>query len=258
MQFDQLKRREFIWLLGGGAAVWPLSLHAQQSERVQRIGLLMSYLESDPEAQAWYAAFREGLQKLGWTEGRNIWIDTRWAAPDDAGLMRRFAKELVALQPDLIVSGTTTTTAALLQYTRTISIVFVLISDPVGSGFVASFSRPGGNATGFNVSEQTMAGKWMELLKEIAPRVVRVAMLFNPVSAAAFAEYWLTPFKAAAPSFAVEAIAAPVRDRSELESVIAAHAREPKAGLIAMPDSFTDTHRAEITSLGRVSIPLVR
>jgi putative ABC transport system substrate-binding protein len=137
-------------------------------------------------------------------------------------------------------------------------IVFVLVSDPVGSGFVASFPRPGGNATGFNVSEQTMAEKWLELLKYVAPHVARVAMLFNPVSAAAFADYWLTPFKAAAPSFGVEAIAAPVRDRSELEPVIAAQAREPNAGLIAMPDSFTDTHRAEITSLAaRYRLPAV-
>jgi putative ABC transport system substrate-binding protein len=253
-----IKRRDVIALLGSAAAAWPLAAPAQQPAIVRRIGLLMSYLESDPQAQAWYAAFHEGLQKLGWMEGRNIRIDTRWVAPDDAGLMRQFAKELVALQPDLIVSGTTTTTAALLQYTRTISIVFVLVSDPVGSGFVASFSRPGGNATGFNVSEQTMAGKWLELLKDIAPRVGRVAMLFNPVSAAAFAEYWLTPFKAAAPSFGVEAIAAPVRDSSELEPVIAAQAREPNAGLIAMPDSFTDTHRAEITSLAaRYRLPAV-
>ena len=144
-----MKRREFITLLGSAAAAWPLAARAQQSGRARRIGLLMSYLESDPQAQAWYAAFREGLQKLGWTEGRNIRIDTRWAAPDDAGSMQRFAKELVALQPDLIVSGTTTSTAALLQYTRTISIVFVLVSDPVGSGFVASFARPGGNAHWF-------------------------------------------------------------------------------------------------------------
>jgi putative ABC transport system substrate-binding protein len=251
-----MRRREFITILGGAAAAWPRAGRAQQPEQVRRIGVLMSYLESDPEAQAWYAAFREGLQKLGWTEGRNIQIDNRWAAPDDAELMREFAKELIALQPDLIVSGTTTT--ALLEYTRTISIVFVLVSDPVGSGFVASFSRPGGNVTGFNVSEQTLAGKWLELLKYIAPHVARVAMLFNPVSAAAFAEYWLTPFKAAAPSLGVEAIAAPVRDRSELESVIAAQAREPNAGLIAMPDSFTDTHRAEITSLAaRYRLPAV-
>jgi putative ABC transport system substrate-binding protein len=134
----------------------------------------------------------------------------------------------------------------------------VLVSDPVGSGFVASFSRPGGNVTGFNVSEPTLTGKWLELLKYIAPHVARVAMLFNPVSAAAFAEYWLTPFKAAAPSLGVEAIAAPVRDESELEPVIAAQARAPNAGLIAMPDSFTDTHRTEITSLAaRYRLPAV-
>src|SRR5262252_3712032 len=185
-----MRRRDFIKGIVGSAGAWPLAAGAQQSERVQRIGVLMSYLESDPEARGWYAAFRDGLQKLGWTEGRNIRIEIRWAAPDDAGSMHRFAKELVALQPDLIVSGTTTTTAALLQYTRTIPIVFVLVSDPVGSGFVASFSRPGGNVTGFNVSEQTMTGKWLELLKYIAPHVAQVAMVFNPVSAAAFAEYW--------------------------------------------------------------------
>jgi putative ABC transport system substrate-binding protein len=254
-----MRRRAFIAVLGGGLIAIPLAARAQQqTERVRRIAVLMSYLKSDPEAQAWYAALREGLQKLGWTEGRNIQIDTRWAAPDDAESMRGFARELVALQPDLIVSGTTTTTAALVQYTRTIPIVFVLVSDPVGSGFVASFSRPGGNVTGFNVSEQTMAGKWLELLKDIAPHVARVAMLFNPISAAAFAEYWLTPFKAAAPTFGVEAVAAPVRDGSDLEPVIAALAREPNAGLVAMPDSFTDTHRAEITSLAaRYHLPAV-
>jgi putative ABC transport system substrate-binding protein len=171
--------------------------------------------------------------------------------------MRRFAKELVALQPDLILSNTTPTTTALLQQTRTIPIVFAIVADPIGSGFVASFARPGGNVTGFIFTEPTMAGKWLELLKEIAPRVARVAMLFNPVSAT-YAEYWLNPFKAAAASFAVEAIAAPVRDRSELESVVAAQAREPNGGLIAMPDSFTDAHRVEITSLAaRYRLPAV-
>jgi putative ABC transport system substrate-binding protein len=171
--------------------------------------------------------------------------------------MRRFAKELVALQPDVILSNTTPTTTALLQQTLTIPIVFAIVADPVGSGFVASFARPGGNVTGFTFTEPTMAGKWLELLKEIAPRVVRIAMLFNPVSAT-YADYWLNPFRAAAPSFAVEAIAAPVRDTSELESVIAAQAREPNGGLIAMPDSFTDAHRVEITSLAaRYRLPAV-
>ena len=192
-----------------------------------------------------------------WTEGRNTQIDTRWATPDDTELMRSFAKELVALQPDLLLSSTTPTTSALLQQTRTIPIVFAIVADPIGSGFVANFARPGGNVTGFIFTEPTMAGKWLELLKEIAPRIARVAMLFNPTSAT-YAEYWLKPFKAAAPSFAVEAIAAPVRDRSELETVIAAQAREPNGGLIAMPDSFTDAHRVEITSLAaRYRLPAV-
>jgi putative tryptophan/tyrosine transport system substrate-binding protein len=250
-------RREFITLLGGAAAAWPLAAGAQQPQQMRRIGVLMGYAESDSDARAWYAAFREVLQKLGWTQGRNTQIDTCWAAPDDAESRQRCAKEIVALQPDVILSNTTPTTTALLQQTPTISIVFAIVADPIGSGFVASFARPAGNVTGFTFTEPTMAGKWLELLKEIAPRVVRVAMLFNPVSAT-YADYWLNPFKAAAPSFAVEAIAAPVRDTSELEPVIAAQAREPNGGLIAMPDSFTDAHRVEITSLAaRYRLPAV-
>ncbi len=252
-----MKRRAFITLLGGAAAAWPLVARAQQADRMRRIGVLMGYAESDLEAQVHIAAFRDGLQKLGWTEGRNIEIDTCWAAPDDVESRRRWAAELVALQPDLILSNTTPTTTALLQQTRTIPIVFAIVADPIGSGFVASFARPGGNVTGFIFTEPTMAGKWLELLKEIAPRVARVAMLFNPVSAT-YAEYWLNPFKAAAASFAVEAIAAPVHDKSELESVVAAQAREPNGGLIVMPDSFMDAHRVEITSLAaRYRLPAV-
>jgi putative tryptophan/tyrosine transport system substrate-binding protein len=248
-------RRGFI--AGGAAAAWPLVSRAQQPDRVRRIGVLMGYAESDSDAQSWYAALREGLQKLGWTAGRNTQIDTRWAPPDDAESMRRFAKELVALQPDLLLSSTTPTTSALLQQTHTIPIVFAIVADPIGSGFVANFARPGGNVTGFIFTEPTMAGKWLELLKQIAPRIARAAMLFNPISAT-YAEYWLKPFKAAASSFAVEAIAAPVRDRSELESVIAAQTREPNGGLIAMPDSFLDAHRVEITSLAaRYRLPAV-
>ena len=252
-----IRRREFIATIGGAAAAWPLAAHAQQRDGVRRIGVLMGYAESDLDAQAWYGAFREGLQKLGWMEGHNTQIDTRWAIPDDAESMRRFAKELVALQPDLLLSSTTPTTSALLQQTRTIPIVFAIVADPIGSGFVANFARPGSNVTGFIFTEPTLAGKWLELLKEIAPRITRVAMLFNPTSAT-YADYWLKPFKAAAPSFAVEAIAAPVRDRSELETVIAAQARAPNGSLIAMPDSFMDTHRVEITSLAvRYRLPAV-
>ena len=251
-----MRRREFITLLGGAAAL-PIAARAQQGDRVRRIGVLMGYAESDPEAQAHIAAFREELQKLGWIQGRNAQIDTCWAAPDDAESRQRCAKEIVALQPDVILSDTTPTTAALLQQTRTIPIIFTAVSDPVGSGFVASFNRPSGNVTGFTNIEPTMAGKWLELLKEIAPRVARVAFLFNPVTAPHF-EYYLNPFKAAAASFAVEAIAAPVRDRSDLNSVIAAQARAPNGGLIVMPGSFLNIHRAEIISLAaRYRLPAV-
>jgi len=209
-------------------------------------------------ARAWYAAFREAFQKLGWTGGLNIQVDTRWATPDDAESMRRFATELVALKPDVLLSSTTPTTTALLQQTRTIPIVFALVADPIGSGFVASLAHPGGNVTGFTfTTEPAMAGKWVELLKEIAPRVARIAMLFNPATAA-YAEFWLNPFKTAATSFAVEAIPSPVRDRSELQSAIAAQAREPNGGLIVMPDSFMDANRVEITSLAaRYRLPAV-
>jgi putative tryptophan/tyrosine transport system substrate-binding protein len=252
-----VKRREFITLIGGAAAAWPLGARAQQSERMRRIGVLMgAFAESDREGQTFVAAFREGLQKSGWTEGRNIRIDARWVAGETEG-MQRLAKELVALQPDLIVSANTPTTAALLQQTRTIPIIFVNVADPVGSGFVASLSRPGGNITGFITMEPTMGGKWLELLKEIAPPVMRVALLFNPATATYF-DIYLKPFKAAALSFGVEAIAAPVHDSSDIESVLAAQVREPNGGLIVVPDVFLIAHRETITSLAaRYRLPAV-
>ena len=252
-----MRRREFISLLGGAAATWPFAARAQQPGQMRRISVLMGHAESDRTGQPFVAAFREGLQKLGWSEGGNIRIDTRWAPPGDAKLRERLAKELVALQPDLIFSHSTPTTAALLEQTRTIPIVFATVSDPVGSGFVTSIPRPGGNVTGFTNIDPTMAGKWLELLKEIAPRVARVAFLFNPATAP-YAEYYLNPFKAAAASFAVEAIAAPFRDTSELETVVTALAREPNGGLVVMTDSFTSVHRAEITALAaRYRLPAV-
>ena len=252
-----MRRRELITLIGGAAVAWPLAAHAQRSEQTRRIGVLMGYAESDPEGQVRVGAFREGLQRLGWEEGRNIRIDTRWATPGDAELRQRFAQELVSLQLDLILSHGTPSTAALLPQTRTIPILFAGVSDPVGSGFVASFPRPGGNVTGFITMEPTMSGKWLELLKEIAPDIARVALLFNPVTAP-YVEYWLGPFKAAAASFGLEAIVAPVRDTSELESVTATLAREPNGGLIAIPDTFLAAHRAEVTSLAaRYRLPAV-
>jgi putative tryptophan/tyrosine transport system substrate-binding protein len=251
-----MSRREFITLLGGTAIAWPCQAHAQQLDVVRRIGVLMGFAESDREGQAFVAAFREGLQKLGWAEGRNIRIDYRWTGLDTE-LIQRFAKELVALRPDLILTQSTPATAELLRQTRTIPIVFALVADPIGSGFVASFPHPGGNVTGFVTMEPSLAGKWLELLKEIAPRVARVAMLFNPATAP-YAQYWLNPFKTAAASFAVQAIVAPVHGTSELESVVAAQAHEPSGGLIVMPDTFTTEHRSEITSLAaRYRLPAV-
>jgi ABC-type uncharacterized transport system substrate-binding protein len=252
-----VRRRDFIKVIAGSATVWPLAVRAQQPERMRRIGVLMGYPENDLEGPAFFAAFRQGLQKLGWIEGRNIRLDTRWAAPADAEARQRFAKELVALQPDVILSAVTPTTAALLQHTRTIPIVFATVSDPVGSGFVAGLAQPGGNVTGFQSMVGSLGSKWLELLKEIAPSVTRVAMLFNP-AVAPYAEAFLNPFKAAAASFAVEPIAAPVQDASTLESVIAAQARAPNGGLIVMPDTFTDVHRAEIISLAaRFGLPAI-
>jgi putative ABC transport system substrate-binding protein len=188
-----MKRRAFITLLGSAAA-WPLAARAQQGERMRRIGVLMGdFPENAPEARAVVAALREELQKLGWMEGRNIQIDFRWAAADIEA-MQRFAKELVGSQPELIFSTNTPATATLLQQTRTIPVVFVQVTDPVGSGFVASIPRPGGNVTGFITMAPTMAGKWVEMLKEIAPQVKRAAFLFNPATAPYF-EYYLNPFK---------------------------------------------------------------
>ena len=250
-----MRRRDFIKGIAGSATAWPLV--ARATDRLPRIGVLMGYPEGDLEAQSYVAAFREGLRTLGRTEGRDILIDIRWATPGDVESMQRFAKELVALRPDVILSQTTPTTAALLQQTRTIPIVFALVSDPVGSGFVASYRRPGGNVTGFDVSEPTQAGKWVELLKEIAPRVARLAMLYNPESAT-YAEFWLNPFRAAGAALAVETISAPVRNESELDSIIAAQAREPNSGLVVMPDSFLIAHRLETISLAaRYRLPAI-
>src|SRR6516164_882244 len=234
-----MKRRDFITLVGAATTSWLVEARAEQSERMRRIGVLMGWPESDSEAQAERAAFVHELEKLGWVGGRNLRIDTRWANPADPESMHRYAKELVALQPDLILSHSTPATAALLQETRTIPVIFGIVADPIGSGFVASFPRPGTNATGFAVAEPTQAGKWMELLKEIAPQVTRVAVLFNPAMAS-FLEFWLKPFKAAAPSFGVEVIEAPVHDTSELESVMAAQAREANSGLFVILDAFAE------------------
>ena len=252
-----MKRRDFIAGLGGAAATWPLVARAQQPGGVRPIGVQIGQAESDRQGQAFVAAFRDELRKLGWTEGGNIRIDTRWATAGDAEARQRFAKELVALQPDLILSHGTPTTATLLQQTRTIPIVFAAVSDPIGSGFVASFPQPGGNVTGFMNMEPTMAGKWIEMLKEIAPPVARVALLFNPATAP-YAENWLNPFKVAAASFGIQGTAALVHDTSELESVLAAQAREPNGGLIVPASPLSIVQRDLIITLAaRHRLPAV-
>ncbi len=247
-----MRRREFIRLLGSAAAS-PFAARAQQGA-IRRVGVLMGFAESDHGAQSGVAVFREELRKLGWTEGRNIEIDIRWATAES---MQAFAKELVALQPDFILTSSTPATAAMVQSTHTIPIIFVMVSDPVGSGFVASLPRPGRDVTGFTAIEGSLGGKWVELLKEIAPQVARVVLLFNPTMAP-YAEYYLHPFKVAAESLGVEAIVARVHGSSELESVVATQARAPNSGLIIMPDAFIIGHRAEITSLAaRYRVPAV-
>jgi putative ABC transport system substrate-binding protein len=251
-----MRRREFIALVGAAAA-WPLAARAQQPDRMRRIGVLMAHPENDPEFQAYVAAFRDGLQKLGWTEGRNIRIDARWGALDDAEARQRSAMELIALKPDLIVTQNTPPTASMLRQTRTIPVVFVVVADPVGSGFVESLARPGGNATGFTIMEPTTTGKWLALLKEIAPRVNRAAFLFNPATTP-YADIYVNPFKAAAASLGLEAVLALVHDSAELNTVIAAQAREPNGGLIVMPDGFLNVHRAEVIVLAaRYHLPAV-
>jgi putative ABC transport system substrate-binding protein len=189
-----MRRREFITLLGSIAAVWPLTAaSAQQPEGMQRIAVLMAYSESDSEAQLELTAFVQELQKLGWTDHRNLRIDKRWAIPSDAAATQRSAKELVALQPDVILSSTKPTTATLLQQTRTTPVVFATVGDPIGSGFVTSLARPGGNVTGFTTVEGPLGGKYLEMLKEIAPRVTRVSAMFNP-AAAPYVENFMNPF----------------------------------------------------------------
>jgi putative ABC transport system substrate-binding protein len=252
-----MRRRNFIAGLASTAA-WPLAARAQQPDRMRRIGVLMAYAESDLTAQSWLAAFRGALSKLGWTEGDNLRIELRWSA-DNADRMRALAKELVDLRPNAIFGVTTPVTGALARETKTIPIVFAGVSDPIGSGFAANLAHPGGNITGFmsNDPAGTLGGKWVELLKEIAPRTVRVALLFNPATAVPL-QYTLPSIQAAAFSFAVQVNAAPVHAKDEIEGVIAAQARDPGGGLITMPDVFNDVNRELIIALAaRYGVPAV-
>jgi len=250
-----MKRREFITLLGGAAA-WPLKASAQQPAGMRHIGMLMAYAERDREGQTFVATFREALAKQGWVEGRSVQIDVRWApASSNAESRLRFAQDLIALRPDLIVSHGTPNTETLHHQSRTVPVLFVNASDPIGSGFVTSFPRPGGNMTGFITMEPTMAGKWLELLKEIAPNVTNCTLLFNPATAP-YADYFVNPFNNAATSLAVKSTIAKVRDAGELEAAIAEQTNAPNGSLVIMPDTFTTLHRAKITELAdRYALP---
>jgi len=248
-----VKRRTFITGLGSAVA-WPVVARAQQADRVRRIGVLIGYDESDPEGKARLSRFTQGLTELGWTDGRNVRMEVRWAA-DNVDRMQALAKELVDLQPDVILASNTPATGALQRETRMIPIVFQLVNDPVGEGFIASISRPGGNITGLINAEASLAGKWLELLTEIAPGIKRAAILFNPDRGSL---YYLPSFEAAARSLKVEAITAPVYSEAEIETVLTSLGREPGGGLVVPGDNFMSVHRAlAILLAARNNVPAV-
>jgi putative tryptophan/tyrosine transport system substrate-binding protein len=251
-----MRRREFIAGLGTAAA-WPMMAWAQQPDRMRRIGVLMGWEENDAGAKAVLSRSMQRLAELGWTDGRNVRMDVRWPA-SNVGRMQVLAKELVELQPDVLLSHTTPVTTALQRETRSIPIVFVMVADPVGAGFVVGLPRPGGNITGFGTQEAGMAGKWLELLTEIAPHVKRAAAMFNPDTAPGSGSYYLPAFEAAARSFKVAPIIARVHSDAEIETLIGSLGRESGGGLVVMPDVYMTDHREKIISLaGRNNVPAV-
>jgi putative ABC transport system substrate-binding protein len=254
-----MRRRAFITLLGGAAAapamLWPLAARAQQPERMRRIGVLMPLGEDDPEAQARVAAFRQGLQQLGWNDGRNVRIDYRWTA-GDVDRIRRYAVELAALAPDVILATGSPTVGPLLQATRTVPIVFVVVPDPVGAGYVDSLARPGGNATGFITYEYGISGKWLELLKQIAPGVTRAAVIRDPAISAGLG--FFGAIQSVASSFGVEVSPVNVRDAGEIERAVTAFARSSNGGLIVTGSALAWVHRDLIVTLAaRHKLPAV-
>jgi putative ABC transport system substrate-binding protein len=244
-------------LLGGAALTWPLAARAQQQERMRRIGVLMGFRESDPEGTLWLSSFTRAFRELGWTDGRNVQMDVRWSG-SNIEQERMLSKELVNLQPDVILAHGTPITAALKRETQTIPIVFGAVADPVGEGFINSLNRPGGNITGFLFSEAGIGGKWVELLKEIAPGLKRVAMLFNPETAPGRGSHYLPSFDVAAQSLKLEPMEAPVRSDAEIETAIASIGHEPGAGFVAIGDSFLVSHRMPIVlTAARYKIPAI-
>jgi putative ABC transport system substrate-binding protein len=252
-----MKRREFISLIGGAAAAWPLAARAQDPGRVRRIGVLFAFFDYDPESQARIAAFQQELENLGWREGQNIQIEYRWAS-GDAERFRAFAAELVAARPDVLVAHASPSAEALARATRTIPIIFVAVSDPVASGLAASLSEPGGNATGFTNFETSMGAKWVEFLKELSPRLARVALLFNPATAPGRGSTYLQSVEAAARSFGIDSMHATVSSEAQIEDAIATLSLRPDSGLIIMPDVFMTNHRDLITVLAtRHALPAI-
>jgi putative tryptophan/tyrosine transport system substrate-binding protein len=252
-----MRRREFFKIVGGAAAAWPFGARAQQSAGAKRLGVLMSVRENDPEGKAQLSGFMEALAALGWTIDRNLWMEIRWGG-GDVSRTRTFAKELVSLQPDVILTQGTPGTAALQPETRTIPIVFVVVADPVGPGFVTSLSRPGGNITGFINSEAAMGAKMLELLTEIAPGIKRVAMIFNPDTAPGRGTYYYRDFEAAARSSQIEPIEARARSDAEIESVVTSLGGEPRGGLVVTPDYFMLNHTQQIVSqAARQKLPTI-
>jgi putative ABC transport system substrate-binding protein len=252
-----MRRREFISLLGSGAATWPLAAQAQQPDRMRRIGVLMAFAENDPEGKVRAAVFERALQELGWTSGRNIRIDYRWVPPGDVEQTRAAAAELLKLAPDVTLAHATQATAELQRATPTVPVVFVVVSEPVAQGFVQSLAHPGGNITGFTNVEPTLGAKWLELLKEIAPRVTRVAVLYNP-GTAPYATLYFHSTEVVAQKMAVELIVAPVHEPAEIEAALTMLGREPGGGLILPPDPFTVAHRKLIFDLAaRYRVPAI-
>jgi putative ABC transport system substrate-binding protein len=254
MQFKQMKRREFIIRLGG-AAVWSTAAHAQQDERMRRIGVLMPLAADDPEAQTRLGAFLQGLQQLGWTIGRNLRVDFRWGA-GNVGAMRKYAAELVALTPDVLLGPGTTPVGPLLEATRTVPIVFVHVVDPVGAGFVASLARPGGNATGFVQFEYGISGKWLELLKQIVPGLTRAAVIRDASVSSGIGQFGA--IQSAAPSLRMEVSPINVRDDSEIEHDLSTFARSSNGGLIVTASAAAAVHKDFIVAAAaRHKLPAV-
>ena len=249
-----MKRREFITMLGGVAAAWPLAARAQQDGRMRHVGVLVGLGENDPEAKTRFEGFRQGFEKFGWFEGRNVRFDFRYAPA--GARAQEIARELIALQPEVILAQGTPISAALKQETRTVPVVFVGNVDPVGSGFVTSLSRPGGNLTGFLSLEASITGKWLAMLKEIAPRITRVALVSNPKTIPY--DYYFLPGKVMALSLGIELVPGRVENPVDIEQVIESFARVPSGGLILPPDTTTVVNRDLIVALAaRYRLPAV-